>query len=58
MEAYYTIGFNKEERAELLEIFKDNSKWRSRVEGSHAILLSDWVDVAKTNEKNKQNNYG
>ena len=57
MEAYYIVGFNKEERAELLEIFKDNSKWRKRIEGSHAIPLGNWGDVIKENEKNKQNNY-
>lgn len=39
--AHYTIGFNSDERAELLELFKDNPKWKKRVEDGFGFLVNN-----------------
>ena len=41
MTAYFTIGFSAEERVELLELFKNNFKWKNRIENSYGFLMSD-----------------
>lgn len=38
MNAYFTIGFSKEERDELLKIFKDYPKWLARISNSYGTI--------------------
>ena len=37
----YTIGFTQQEKDELLELFKENPKWRKRIKEAGSTLLSD-----------------
>lgn len=41
MPVHYTIGFNQQEKEELLNILKDNPKWKEKINNSFGFLYTE-----------------
>lgn len=40
MHSHYTLGFNQEEKQELLNIFENHPKWKERINNSYSFSVN------------------